>query len=96
MEKNLTSQLDKFESRKNEHDRREMVKKVVTEAMEEYEKKLEDLKETKTWITQEEREDVSSKMKEIQEWLNKQLEEQATKSLHEDPVFKSSDAVKKM
>jgi histidinol dehydrogenase len=42
-----------------------MVKKVVEEAMTEYTAKLDDLKETKTWITQEEREDVSSKMKDI-------------------------------
>lgn len=64
--------------------------------MTEYEKKLEDLKETKTWISEAERKDVSDKMAEIQKWLQDQLAKQEMKKLYENPVFKSDDVVKRM
>lgn len=64
--------------------------------MVEYEKKLEDLKESKTWVTDEERKDVTDRMSEIQTWLQEQLDKQAKLSLFQDPVFNSSEVVKKM
>ena len=73
-----------------------MILEVVTKAMDEFEAKLEDLKETKTWITEEEREDVSKKMNDILTWLKEQLEAQEKVALHEQPVFKTSDVTKKM
>lgn len=71
MEKNLTSKLSGFENRKSEHEKREKVKTIVEEAMKEYEKKLEDLKDSKPWITDSERKDVTDRMKEISDWLAK-------------------------
>ena len=64
--------------------------------MEEYLKKLEDLKDSKTWITDSERQDVKDKMLEIQDWLKKQMEDQSSRQLYEDPVFKSGEVIKKM
>lgn len=96
LEKNLTKTATKFEERKSEHETREKVKSVVDEGMAEYTKKLEELKETKTWITDEERKDVSDKMAEIQKWLQDQLAKQQKKKLYEDPAFNTNDVVKRM
>jgi len=55
-----------------------------------------DLKETKSWITEEERNDVSEKIKEAREWFNEQVEKQAAKAKHEDPILDNSAVKKKM
>ena len=64
--------------------------------MKDYQAKLDDMKETKTWITDEERKDVSDKMSEIEQWLKEQLEAQAKVNLYEDPIFVTSDVTKRM
>lgn len=94
MEKNLTSILGKYTARRAEHEKREKVNSIVDEAMDEYDKKLQDLKDTKPWITDSERQDVKDKMDEIQKWLKEQMEKQSKLKLYEDPVFKSSEVVK--
>lgn len=94
--KNLSAVLDKYQSRQAEHEKRDKVNSIVAEAMQEYDKKLEDLKDTKPWVTEQERQDVKDKMNEIQAWLQKQMAEQEKRQLFEDPVFKSGDVVKKM
>ena len=62
----------------------------------EYDQKLEELKETKTWITDQERQEVSNKMAEIQKWLKESLEAQNSLPLHEDPVFDTAEVTKRM
>ena len=65
MEQNLTEIYSNSSSRSTEHQKREKVVTIVDEAMDEYDKKLEDLKEAKTWVTDSERQDVKDKMTEI-------------------------------
>ena len=96
MEKNLTEKYNTFSKRRDEHEKREMILEVVEEGMKDYEAKLEDMKVSKTWITDEERSEVEEKMQEIQKWLREQLEAQNKKQLFEDPVFVTSDVSKKM
>jgi len=73
-----------------------MILEVVSKGMDEYTAKLEDMKETKTWITEEERKDVSDKMEEIMKWLKEQLDAQEKVKLHEDPIFYVNDVSKRM
>ena len=65
MEMNLTEKFNVFTNRRDEHEKREMILEVIDRGMTEYKAKLDDMKETKTWITDEERKDVSDKMNEI-------------------------------
>lgn len=44
--------------------------------MTEYDNKLEDLRDKKPWITDEEKKDVKDRMQEISDWLKKQMEAQ--------------------
>lgn len=94
--KNLSASLEKFQSRQAEHEKRDKVNSIVAEAMQEYDKKLEELKESKPWISEKERQDVKDRMNEIQDWLKKQMAAQEKRQLFEDPAFKSGDVVKKM
>jgi len=51
----LTAEFNSYDRRKKEHTQREAVIASANEALDAYVEKLEDLKETKTWITDEER-----------------------------------------
>jgi hypoxia up-regulated 1 len=94
--KNMTDLFDTLNNRKVQHAERDTVASTADKGLEAYEAKIEDLKTTKTWITDEERQDVTDKIAEIRNWLKEQLEAQAQLKLSEDPVFQSADLMKKM
>ena len=89
---------------KIDEDKRNLIHKISESKLIGYQKEyyrnvkiqIEDLKTTKTWITDEERQDVTDKIAEIRNWLKEQLEAQAQLKLSEDPVFQSADLMKKM
>lgn len=94
--KNLSDLFDSLNNRKVQHAERETVAATAEKGLEAYEAKLDDLKTTKTWITDEERQDVTDKIGEIRNWLKEQLDAQAELKLSEDPVFQTADLMKKM
>ena len=64
--------------------------------MDKYDEQLRDMKDTKTWILDAERQDVRDTMTMIEEWLKDKQEEQSKLEMHEDPAFTSKDVVIKM
>jgi hypoxia up-regulated 1 len=70
MKANLSSLYNNFDERKQEHLRRELVMETAKKALDGYEEKVEDLKDTKSWITEDERSQVLERIKEIRDWLD--------------------------
>ena len=73
-----------------------MVQETAQKALVGYEEKTEDLKETKSWISEDERQQVLDRIKEIREWLDEQLKAQSALQLYEDPVYKSQEVITKL
>jgi len=96
MKVNLTSVSQMYADRKAEHERRELVEQTAKKALDGYEEKTEDLKETKSWISEDERQQVLDRVKEVREWLDEQLKAQSSLQLYEDPVFKSQEVITKL
>jgi len=74
LHKNLTSEYESFANRRLEHDLRQTVSETAEKGLATYEEKMADLKETKTWITDEEWKDVIEKIADMRIWLKEQNE----------------------
>jgi len=96
LHKNLSAQFDSFNKRKVEHENREAVIESANKALDKYIESLQDLKETKTWITDEERKEVEDRVTEIRDWLKEQIEKQSALELYQDPIFSTNEVVTKM
>jgi HPt (histidine-containing phosphotransfer) domain-containing protein len=60
--------------RKAEHLNREEASSDALKLLAKYDEKIEDLKESKTWISDEERKEVTDRVAEIRTWINEQME----------------------
>jgi len=58
--------------------------------------KVKDMKESKPWITEDEKKDVLDKAAEVKKWLDDILGKQDKLAKHEDPVFKPAEVTKKL
>lgn len=94
--KNLTRDYNKFDGLKQEEKLRTQIVQKTNEALEAYEVKLEDIKHNKTWITEEETNDVQSKINDVRAWLQNQTETQDKLARHEAPIFTADAVVKQM
>lgn len=60
------------------------------------EKQLEDLKEVKPWITDEEFKDISDSISEFRVWLKDIVSKQEKLAKHEEPILKEEDVFNKV
>ena len=70
----------------------ESARKVLTKILD----KVAEMKDSKPWITEEEKKDVTEKLEEVKKWLEETLAAQGKLGKHEDPVFKPADVNKKL
>lgn len=96
MYRTLNTDYQKYEKRKQEDELRDGFIKNITATMQALDEKVHELKETKDWITEGERQDVTDKIKEIRDWFNEMTEKQATLQKHEDPVMDYDTTFKKL
>ena len=69
LEKNLTSQYERFKGLKTKHAERASTEKVVRGEIADYRKQVEDLEVTKPWITEEQKKNVTDKINKIEKEL---------------------------
>jgi hypothetical protein len=60
------------------------------------EKQIEDLRDTKSWITAEEIKDVTDSISEFREWLKEIVSKQEKLAKHEDPMLKEDEVFNKV
>jgi hypothetical protein len=60
------------------------------------EKQIEDLRDTKSWITAEEIKDVTDSISEFREWLKEIVSKQEKLAKHEDPILKEDEVFNKV
>jgi len=94
--KTLNTQYGKLEKRRAADVGRDQFIKDTFEKLEKFDESVQDLKETKSWISDEERKDVSDKIAEVRTWFNEQVEKQAALKKHEDPILDTAAATKKL
>jgi len=68
----------------------------VFEGLEKWRNTIDEVTESKPWITEEEKSDVLKKIQEMQSWLDEKVKEQSTRKLSEDPVFNALEVEKKL
>ena len=60
------------------------------------EKQIEDLRDTKSWITAEEIKDVTDSISEFREWLKEIVSKQEKLAKHEDPILIEDEVFNKV
>ena len=85
--KNLTADYNKYDNLKQEDQARVLIVEKTNQALDAYDSKVEDIRVNKTWIKEEEVNDVASKISDVRAWLSNQTEHQSKLEKYETPVF---------
>lgn len=95
MYKNMTKDMTKYEHRKEWHAEKTNLIEKTQKSIQNYRKKTEALKESKPWITDEERGDVLEKVSDFETWFGEQVGKEESLKPHEDSKFEIKDVMKK-
>ncbi|CDW74071.1 protein heat shock protein [Stylonychia lemnae] len=87
----LNTKYNQVKMRKDEFNNRDGAVTLAKSKLESFLDKIEDLKLKKTWITEDQRQDLIDKVNDTLKWLEEQLENQKEKAIDEDPAFKISE-----
>jgi len=94
--KNITADFNKYDGLKQGEIFRVQIVEKTIEALVAYENRLDDIKVNKTWITEEEVQDVQSKIDDLRVWLKNQTDAQEKLEKFEAPAFNAEQVVKQM
>jgi len=92
---NLSSDYNKYKNRQEGFKEREQLVPSIFEGLAKWKNEIDDLTESKPWITEDEKTDVLSKISEMNTWLAEKVDEQAGRKLSEDAVFTAKEVESK-
>ena len=93
--KNMTRDMNKYTARKEWHgQKKEMIEKTQ-KSIDNYRKKTEALKDTKPWITEQERTDVLEKVQDFDTWFADVVSKEEALKPHDDSKMEIKDVMKK-
>ena len=91
----MTKDMSKYEHRKEWHAEKTNLIEKTQKSINNYRKKTEALKDSKPWITDEERNDVLEKVSDFETWFGEQVGKEDSLKPHEDSKFEIKDVMKK-
>jgi hypoxia up-regulated 1 len=94
--RSIRKTIDAIEDRIFEASSRSDVVESVKSFTEDAMKTIASWAKSKPWITKEETEMVQKNVTELKEWMQEQSDLQSKKPLHEDPLFKARDVLKRL
>jgi len=93
--KNMTRDMSKYEARKEWNAQKVNMVDKTQKSIANYRKKTEALKESKPWITEQERNDVLEKVKDFDTWFADVVSKEEGLKPHEDSKMEIKDVMKK-
>jgi len=91
----MTKDMSKYEARKNWNAQSKSMIDKTQKSIANYRKKIEALKESKPWITEDERNDVMEKVTDFDTWFADVVSKEEGLKPHEDSKLEIKDVMKK-